>query len=96
MIPFGNTQEISRLGPFFRRHLDQKYRNVSAPHCAVRFTSHWAKVIDLQSTNGTFVEGRRIPSHRPTQLLEGFELTLAVDRFERNLSALQIGVTYDL
>lgn len=61
------------------------YDNISRSHAELRpgTPDGGASVVDLGSTNGTFVDGVRIPANKPTPLKSG-----AVVRFAANLSVV--------
>ncbi len=61
------------------------YDNISRSHAELQLdlTSGAVTVVDLSSTNGTFVDGVRIPPNMPTVLQNG-----AVVRFAANLSVI--------
>ena len=52
---------------------------VSGRHLTIRQTTGGVEVTDLGSTNGTFVNGRRIPAHRPVLLRQGDRLSLGTE-----------------
>ncbi|MBZ0306567.1 MAG: FHA domain-containing protein [Anaerolineae bacterium] len=49
---------------------------VSRQHAQVTFNDHLVTVMDLNSTNGTRINGRRLDPHSPRLLREGDELQL--------------------
>jgi FHA domain-containing protein len=53
--------------------------NVSRRHATIGLTPRGAWVRDEESTNGTFVNGRRVAAGEATELAEGAELRLASD-----------------
>lgn len=61
------------------------YDNISRSHAELRpgTPDGGVSVVDLGSTNGTFVDGVRIPANKPTPLKSG-----AVVRFAANLSVV--------
>lgn len=61
------------------------YDNISRSHAELRpgASDGGVMVVDLGSTNGTFVDGIRIPANKPTHLQSG-----AVVRFAANLSVV--------
>jgi len=57
-----------------------KNKTVSREHCMIRRRDDHAIVIDLKSTNGTFINGMRLDPYREYVLAEGDELKLATLR----------------
>lgn len=51
--------------------------NVSRRHAEIRVNHTGVWVSDLGSTNGTYLEGRRLPAGQPTPLIDGSHLRLA-------------------
>jgi pSer/pThr/pTyr-binding forkhead associated (FHA) protein len=51
-------------------------------HCALQATPFGLAVIDLGSTNGTFVDGERIPKATAVSLHDGAKLALGRFEFE--------------
>lgn len=56
-------------------------QTVSRKHALLTFECGIYYVEDLGSTNGTFVNGSRIPSYEPIQIKEGDEISFANERF---------------
>lgn len=51
--------------------------NVSSTHCAVAFDGKMILVTDLGSTNGTYVDRRRLTPNQPTSIADGSTVYLA-------------------
>jgi FHA domain len=56
-----------------------KHANVSQRHAEVDVRDGEVWVTDLHSTNGTYIDGRRLEPFEPTHLQPGVELRLAAD-----------------
>jgi pSer/pThr/pTyr-binding forkhead associated (FHA) protein len=52
-------------------------RSISSRHALIRRADSWHQVTDLGSTNGTVLNGRRLPANRPTDLHPGDTLQVA-------------------
>lgn len=55
-------------------------KTVSREHCMFRFLDNHAVVVDLKSTNGTYINGQRLEPYREYILAEGDELRMATLR----------------
>lgn len=53
-----------------------KHNEVSRVHLALRWTGDALEVKDMQSTNGTFVNGERVSTSRPSSIRNGDQLRL--------------------
>ena len=51
-------------------------KGVSCRHATIRRQDQQLVIADLGSTNGTFVNGRRLPPHEPCALYDGDEIRL--------------------
>lgn len=79
-MEFDNNIFIGRDRFFCARNLANKitgYADVSRLHAELRFMDDGYYLFDLNSTNGTFVDGVRILSDHPTRLREGAQIRLA-------------------
>lgn len=56
-----------------------RYSNVSGVHCCIEVGNGCLRVTDLNSTNGTFVNGVRLQPNQPAMLRTGDMLKLASD-----------------
>jgi hypothetical protein len=56
-------------------------RGVSRRHATLYRTQHTLSLVDLKSTNGTFLNGTRMTPHQPRLLREGDEVRLGNMRF---------------
>ena len=56
--------------------------SISVEHCALEATPFGLAVIDLNSTNGTYVDGERVPKATPDSLHGGAKLALGRFEFE--------------
>ena len=70
-------------------------RNVSRRHCAIRWSDGNYNVHDLESANGTFVNGREVSHHT---LTDGDEIRCGLDFriwfWEMPDSSLELGLTH--
>ena len=57
--------------------LDQQYNMVSGVHCRIQFYDQYATVTDLNSTNGTYVNGTRLTPGQPVTVQNGAAIYLA-------------------
>lgn len=57
--------------------LDQQYNMVSGVHCRIAFYDNYATVTDLNSTNGTFLNGTRLNPGEPMTAQNGATIYLA-------------------
>lgn len=57
--------------------------NVSRAHAQAESRDGVLTIVDLSSTNGTFVDGRRLEPGQPATLTEGSEVRLGADRVIR-------------
>jgi hypothetical protein len=79
-MEFTNNIFIGRDRFFCARNLANKitgYADISRLHAELRFMDDGYYLFDLNSTNGTFVDGVRIPSDHPARLREGSQIRLA-------------------
>ncbi|MEW5721973.1 MAG: FHA domain-containing protein, partial [Thermodesulfobacteriota bacterium] len=65
-----------RLGRDYDNDFVFEFPNVSGHHCRILLEDGGLAIEDLGSTNGTYVNGRRLPPHRPTPVSPGDEVTL--------------------
>lgn len=72
----GESLELGRAHPPFAAPLAD-YPNVGRTHARIARAGGPLLVTDLGSTNGTYVDGRRLPPHSPTELQAGQVLRLA-------------------
>lgn len=72
----GESVELGRARPPFATSL-AGYPNVGRAHARVARADGGLLVTDLGSTNGTYIDGRRLPPHVPTELRVGQVLRLA-------------------
>jgi len=54
---------------------------VSGRHARIEASAGWVEITDLGSTNGTFVNGRRLEPNEPTTLIEGDEVALGKGKY---------------
>lgn len=59
--------------------LEANFKNVSRNHAQLSVEEGKLYVVDLESTNGTFVDSKRIGIHEKTELIQGSILRLAKD-----------------
>ena len=50
--------------------------SISGAHCALEYQSRGLMITDLASTNGTFVNGKRLPANQPVHIHSGTQITL--------------------
>ncbi len=74
-LPIGRDPDFS---PELHIHLDD-YSNVSNYHAEIRHSNGAVFVTDLGSTNGTFLNGRRLSPHVAEALHSGDEVRFAKD-----------------
>lgn len=73
---FGREAE---LPPEIKASLETKYDNVSRRHAQLHVEQGVLWVVDLGSSNGTFVNDVRLTSHVPVQLPHDAKLRFAAD-----------------
>lgn len=78
-------------GPLADRITETDYHNVSRQHAVLWRDGRRLYLRDVGSTNGTFVNDRRLPDHTPHELQVGDVL-----RFAANLSASVVAAPADL
>lgn len=66
--------------PVAARSAVAQNKTISREHCMFRYGDHHAVVVDLKSTNGTYINGQRLEPYREYLLAEGDELRLATLR----------------
>ena len=66
--------------PVAARSAVAQNKTISREHCMFRFADNHAVVVDLKSTNGTYLNGQRLEPYRETILAEGDELRMATLR----------------
>ena len=71
-----NEQANIDLSPFGARE-----RGVSRQHAALHRNGHTVSLVDLNSSNGTFINGVRLIPYQPRLLREGDELCFGSMRF---------------
>jgi hypothetical protein len=74
-IVFGRDESISPIASLIPRQLD----NVSRRHAEIWVKDNKAYIKDFNSTNGTFVNGRRIQSITAVQIEDGDSIRFAAD-----------------
>lgn len=57
--------------------MDPQYHQVSGAHCRIDFQDGFASVTDMNSTNGTLLNGSPIPAGHPVTVRSGDQLQLA-------------------
>lgn len=57
--------------------LNEQYNMVSGVHCRIQFFDQYATVTDLNSTNGTYVNGTRLTAGQPVTVQNGATIYLA-------------------
>ena len=85
LLDEGAVYERTRKGEqdqvcvYVRAHLapfDGMKRGVSRFHAAIECTPELLALVDLGSTNGTFLNGERLVDHEPQELSNGDEIRL--------------------
>ncbi len=69
--------------------LDDKLRYVSAKHLEIRREGDGFTVCDLDSTNGTWLNGRKLTPHEPVELQENARLRIGDNRL-----GVSVGLTF--
>ncbi len=79
--PLAGTLRIGRNPSFslLARRLHPRFDNVSNRHAELRCEDDCILVVDLGSSNGTFVNDRRIAEHQPVEVRPGDRLRFAAD-----------------
>ena len=79
--PLEGTLRVGRSPSFslLARRLHPRYDNVSNRHAELRHEEGRLLVVDLGSTNGTFVNERRISERAPVEVRPGDRLRFAAD-----------------
>jgi hypothetical protein len=67
------------LPPEIRSSLETRYDNVSRRHAEFRLDQGGIWIIDLESSNGTFVDEVRLPPKAPVRLVQGARIRFAAD-----------------
>ncbi|MDR1966909.1 MAG: FHA domain-containing protein [Synergistaceae bacterium] len=75
-IPVASGDAIGRLGEMLETF--EAYRTVSRVHARVALTDDAWAIEDLGSTNGTWVNGRRIEPGRPCPIKKGDTVSLSI------------------
>ena len=78
-VPPGRGLVLGRFEELQTAEALTPFDNVSRVHCRVFITGGSVFVEDLGSTNGTWVDGRRIAPNQPTRLTDAAALRLAAD-----------------
>lgn len=73
----GSTVILGRDPSKCKIALNASYKLVSAIHCRIQFHDKYATVTDLQSTNGTYVNGVRLIPGQPVNIQNGGTINLA-------------------
>jgi len=73
----GTTVLIGRSPAKCQIVLDPQYHQVSGAHCRVEFQDGFVSVTDLNSTNGTYLNGTRLPANQPFTVRSGDSVYLA-------------------
>ena len=68
---------LYRVGTSTASHIQLPYPGISTQHCQFLVTEHDIKVIDLNSTNGTTIDGVPAPANTPTLAPIGSVIGLA-------------------
>ncbi len=74
------TLNMPAATPVAARSAVAQNKTVSREHCMFRFSDNHAVVIDLKSTNGTYINGQRLEPYREYILVDGDELRMATLR----------------
>src|SRR5437016_878110 len=73
-IPLTNT--VLKIGRSPANDLPLQHPGVSREHVELRLTPQGMVVTDLESSNGTYVDGARILAYQPTQVAPGQSLQI--------------------
>lgn len=79
--PFEIPNGVTTIGRGAERDLQVVDVKVSRLHAELHATSENLELIDLNSTNGTFVNGERLPAHQSTVIKPNDELRFGNTRF---------------
>ena len=74
--PVGRTVTLGR-NPARSDIVLSQYEVVSGAHCQIGFFSDYITIVDLNSTNGTYVNGVRLTPHQPVSARSGATIYLA-------------------
>ncbi len=81
-VTIGRVDRFTSVLPTINlTHLRAWEKGVSRLHVAIHRTGENLYVVDLDSTNGTFLNGERIPSHKPQLLHHGDRIRLGLFDF---------------
>lgn len=88
----GESVQLGReVGPFAEKL--SRYPNISGKHCKLDLTGSHPTVIDLDSLNGTYVDGALVPKGpEGTRLAANSVIRLGRDRPEKRLSSVEIRI----
>ena len=73
----GTTVMMGRSATRCQIVLDPQYHQVSGLHCSVEFQDGFVTLTDLNSTNGTYLNGTRLPANQPFTVRSGDSVYLA-------------------
>ncbi len=78
-LEYGLAPGRLTLGRSSENDIEMRDEKISRQHAEIRSDAHGSAIVDLNSANGTFVDGQRIAPHRPHTLRAGMTVRLGTD-----------------